>query len=86
MAARTDGFSGSDLARLCESTAERALIDSARTGQVRMIDTAGLETVLREVRPSVSAWFESARSAAVFTDEGGLYDELVAYLKRTKSL
>lgn len=34
----------------------------------------------------MSAWFESACSVAVFTNEGGLYDELVAYLERTKTL
>ncbi|HEY6493986.1 MAG TPA: ATP-binding protein, partial [Trebonia sp.] len=37
LVAGTDRFSGADLAHLCETAAEKALIDSSRTGVVRMI-------------------------------------------------
>ena len=32
LAGRTDGYSGADLAHICESAAEFALLDSVRTG------------------------------------------------------
>jgi SpoVK/Ycf46/Vps4 family AAA+-type ATPase len=81
LVAATGGFSGADLAHLCETAAERALIDSARSGVVRMIGMPDFEAALREVRPSTGPWFSSARGVAMFANEGGAYDELIAYFR-----
>jgi AAA+ superfamily predicted ATPase len=86
LARRTEGYSGADLAHICDTAAERALMDSATTGQIRMIGMADLEEAIRQVRPSTGAWFESARNVALFANEGGAYDELVTYLRRAKRL
>ncbi|MFI1800086.1 ATP-binding protein [Streptomyces sp. NPDC020379] len=86
LAKRTDGFSGADLQHLCESAAERALLDSVRTGRARMIEMSDLLGALDHVRPSTGPWFASARNVAQFANEGGAYDELLAYLKRKKML
>ncbi|MEU5187401.1 ATP-binding protein [Streptomyces klenkii] len=83
---RTDGFSGADLRHLCESAAERALMDSVRTGRARMIETDDLLAALAQIRPSTGPWFDSARSVAQFANEGGQYDELLAYLKKKRML
>jgi AAA+ superfamily predicted ATPase len=80
--ARTAGFSGADLAHLCETAAEKALIDSSRTGTIRMIGMADVEAALREVRPSTGPWFSSARGVAMFANEGGAYDELLEYFRK----
>jgi AAA+ superfamily predicted ATPase len=79
--ARTDGFSGADLAHLCETAAERALLDSVRSGEVRMIDMSDFEAALAEVKPSTGPWFDAARSVALFANEGGAYDDLADYFK-----
>ncbi|MBO0654349.1 tetratricopeptide repeat protein [Streptomyces triculaminicus] len=86
LAKRTDGFSGADLKHLCESAAERALMDSVRTGEARMIGMADFTAVLGQVRPSTGPWFASARNVAQFANEGGAYDELLVYLKKRKML
>jgi SpoVK/Ycf46/Vps4 family AAA+-type ATPase len=86
LAARTDGFSAADIAHICESAAEFALLDSARTGHVRMIGQDDLLTAVGEVRPSLGPWFDSARNVALFANEGGSYDDLAAYLKKRKLL
>ncbi|WKK22015.1 ATP-binding protein [Streptomyces olivoreticuli] len=86
LAKRTDGFSGADLQHLCESAAERALLDSVRTGRARMIEMSDLLGALDHIRPSTGPWFASARNVAQFANEGGAYDELLAYLKRKKML
>ena len=80
----TEGYSGADLAHVCEGAAERAMLDSARTGQIRMIGQADLEAALKEVRPSTGAWLQLARNVAMFANESGEYDDLVAYLKKQK--
>ncbi|MGK5642984.1 ATP-binding protein [Streptomyces sp. URMC 126] len=82
----TDGFSGADLAHVCESAAESALLDSARTGTVRMINTADLLGAAKAIRPSTEPWFAAARNVAMFANEGGVYDELLAYLKKARKL
>ncbi|MFF8290732.1 ATP-binding protein [Streptomyces sp. NPDC016309] len=82
----TEDFSGADLAHVCESAAETALLDSARTGTVRMINTKDLLGAARQIRPSTDPWFSAARNVATFANDGGMYDDLLAYLKRKRKL
>jgi SpoVK/Ycf46/Vps4 family AAA+-type ATPase len=86
LAKATDGFSGADIAHVCETASERALIESSRSGTVRMIGMADLEGALREVRPSIGGWLETARNVVLFADEDGTYAELRDYLKKVKRL
>jgi AAA+ superfamily predicted ATPase len=86
LATMTDGYSAADIAHVCESAAELALLDSARSGEVRMIGQSDLTDAVSAVRPSIGPWFESARNVALFANEGGAYDDLVAYLKKRKML
>ena len=37
---------------------------------------------LKEVRPTTQAWFDTAKNYALYANEGGLYDDLLTYLKR----
>jgi SpoVK/Ycf46/Vps4 family AAA+-type ATPase len=80
----TDGYSGADIAHICETAAERALLDSVSTGEPRLIGQADLEAAVAEVRPSLGTWFETARNVALFANEGGAYDDLVAYLRKRR--
>lgn len=80
----TDGYSGADIAHVCETAAERALLDSVRRGEPRLIGQADLEAAVGEVRPSLGTWFETARNVALFANEGGAYDDLVAYLRKRR--
>ncbi|MFD5202852.1 ATP-binding protein [Streptomyces sp. NPDC058375] len=82
----TDGLSGADLAHVCESAAETALLDSARTGTIRMIGTPDLLAAAKVVVPSSEPWFAAARNVAMFANEGGMYDDLVTYLKKRRKL
>ncbi|MFI1768491.1 ATP-binding protein [Streptomyces sp. NPDC020800] len=86
LAKATDGLSGADLAHLCEAAAERALLDSARTGTVRLIGMKDLLGAAKEISPSTDPWFASARNVAMFANEGGMYDDLIAYLKKRRKL
>jgi len=81
---QTDGYSGADIAHVCETAAERALLDSVRRGEPRLIGQADLEAAVQEVRPSLGTWFETARNVALFANEGGAYDDLVAYLRKRR--
>jgi AAA+ superfamily predicted ATPase len=80
----TDGYSGADIAHICETAAEEALLDSVKRGEPRLIGQADLEAAVGEVRPSLGTWFETARNVALFANEGGAYDDLVAYLRKRR--
>ncbi|GGW48231.1 cell division control protein 48 CDC48 [Streptomyces xantholiticus] len=82
----TDGLSGADLAHVCEAAAEHALLDSARTGTVRMIGMKDLLAAARKIAPSTEPWFAAARNVAMYANDGGMYDDLVTYLKKKRKL
>jgi SpoVK/Ycf46/Vps4 family AAA+-type ATPase len=86
LASLTDGYSGADIAHICETAAEQALLDSVRLGEPRMIGNPDLEAAIAEVKPSLGAWFDTARNVALFANEGGAYDDLAAYLRKRKLL
>jgi SpoVK/Ycf46/Vps4 family AAA+-type ATPase len=82
----TDGYSGADIAHICETAAERALLDSVRRGEPRLIGQADLEAAAAEVKPSLGTWLDTARNVALFANEGGAYDDLVAYLRKRRMI
>jgi hypothetical protein len=86
LAAMTEGYSAADIAHACESAAELALLDSARSGRIRMIGQPDLVRAVGEITPSIGSWLESARNVALFANESGAYDDLAAYLKKRKML
>jgi SpoVK/Ycf46/Vps4 family AAA+-type ATPase len=86
LARMSDGYSGADIAHICETSAEHALMDSVERGTPRMIGQADLEAAVAEVKPSLGPWFETARNVALFANEGGAYDDLAAYLKKRRML
>jgi SpoVK/Ycf46/Vps4 family AAA+-type ATPase len=84
VARKTDGYSGADLRLVCESAAELALEASIESGTPRPIDTDDIEQALRDVKPSTRPWFEVAKNYAMFANDGGTYDELLAYIRRNR--
>ncbi|OBJ78873.1 26S protease regulatory subunit, partial [Mycobacterium sp. 1245852.3] len=84
MANRTDGFSGADLAYVCETATQLAMADSMRSGQVRPVTMADIDTAIAQIRPSTGPWFETARNVVEFANGDGTYDELAKYMRRKK--
>ena len=87
IARRTDGFSGADLAHVCETAVQAALQRSiSRGGGLSPVSQRDLEAAVGEVRPSTGAWMEMARNYALYANEGGEYDELATYLRGRRLL
>jgi AAA+ superfamily predicted ATPase len=84
LARATEGFSGADLAHLCESASENALMDSVGSGQVRMIGMSDFDRALSEIRPSIGPWVETARNVALYANASGEYDELATWLRKRR--
>jgi AAA+ superfamily predicted ATPase len=86
LAARTEDFSGADLAHLCDSAVEYALEESLAGAAIRSVTARDFERALSELRPSTRAWFETARNFVLFANSGGMYDDLQAYMRARKLL
>lgn len=84
IASRTEQFSGADLSHLCDSAAEYAMHDSIESGDVRAINMNDFTKAMAELQPSTRPWFETAKNYAMFANEGGIYDDLLDYLRDHK--
>jgi SpoVK/Ycf46/Vps4 family AAA+-type ATPase len=84
LVAATDGYSGADLVHVVDTAGELALAASVRQAAIVPIGRPFLESALGQVRPSVGAWFETARNVTRFANDDGQYDELAAYFERRR--
>lgn len=83
---RTEGFSGADLAFICDTAAEIAMNESIRSGQVAPIGMPHVVEAMRGVKSSTTPWLESSRNVVEFANESGRYDDLKEYLRSRKML
>ncbi|WP_024356910.1 AAA family ATPase [Leucobacter chironomi] len=81
---KTEGFSGADLKHLCDTAAEKALAASIKSGAVQPVSMGDMNRALKEVRPSIGPWLDSARNVANYANTDGRYDDLVQLLKQYK--
>ncbi|MEV6772549.1 AAA family ATPase [Nocardia sp. NPDC051030] len=84
IAERTQGFSGADLAHVCNSATQLAMADSISTGIVRPITMPDIGAALDQIKPSAGPWFEAARNIVEFGNADGSYDELAKYMRGKK--
>ena len=81
LARKTNEFSGADLFDLVERATEAPLRDALRSGEIRPLTDQDFAAALKVARPSTREWFATAKNYATFSNTGGLYDDLLAYLK-----
>jgi SpoVK/Ycf46/Vps4 family AAA+-type ATPase len=84
LARSTEGLSGADIRLVCEDAVERSLAEAIRTSTVRPVGMDQLRGAISEVRPSTTAWFESARNHVRYANDSGDYDELATYFGRRR--
>jgi SpoVK/Ycf46/Vps4 family AAA+-type ATPase len=81
VARKTSDFSGADLKAVVDQTIEKKLRDAMKTGKPSPIATKDLIAAVGGLRPSTKEWFASARNYALYSNQGGLYDDILKYLK-----
>jgi transitional endoplasmic reticulum ATPase len=86
LARETEGYSGADLRGVVEAATEAAVQAALRTGRIAPLTTAGLLRALRSQRPSTLEWLSTAKNYAIYSNEGGVYDEVAAYLRQRKMM
>jgi transitional endoplasmic reticulum ATPase len=81
LAKKTERFSGADLKGMIDQAVEDKLEEALTSGAPQPLTTKDLLRTLKQVKPSTSQWFASARNYALYANEGGIYDDIVDYLK-----
>jgi ATP-dependent 26S proteasome regulatory subunit len=81
IAKKTDDFSGADMKAIVDAAVETKLREAMKSGRPTPLATRDLQAVLRSVRPSTKEWFATARNYALYSNQGGLYDDILTYLK-----
>jgi transitional endoplasmic reticulum ATPase len=81
LAAQTAGFSGADLKHLVESAYDEVIDQAIKSGGEPPLTMAHLRPVLAKIKPTTLEWLSTARNYAMYANEGGQYDEVLAFLK-----
>jgi transitional endoplasmic reticulum ATPase len=78
---RTSGHSGADLANVIEAAADEAIGRSLDSGSEQAITGADVERALREVKPTTLEWLGTSRSYARYSNDSGIYDDVLRFLE-----
>lgn len=81
LARKTNGFSGADLGALVDLAKQAKISEAMNTGKSIPINQQDLIDASKLVRPSTKEWLKKAKQYALFANEGGLYNEILEYLK-----
>ena len=84
LAKKSEGFSGADLKAVVDVAVEGKLREAMSTGRVQPLAERDLAQALKQHKPTVRDWFQTARNHALYANQSGLYDEILAYLKIAK--
>ncbi|MCG6155938.1 ATP-binding protein [Rubinisphaera margarita] len=81
LAKKSAGFSGADLKAVVDLAVEEKLQAALKTGIPEPLQTADLQKAIQRHKPTVKEWFATARNHALYANEGGMYDDIVEYLR-----
>ncbi len=81
IAKKTEGFSGADLKAVVDLAIEGKLREAMVSRVPQPLTTKDLASAARQVRPSTKEWFSTAKNYAIYSNQGGAYDDILDYLK-----
>lgn len=80
VAKKAANFTGADLKALVDFTIEEKLKTILKTGKETPIKTKDFLSAIKQIKPSSKEWFETAKNYAVYSNQSGLYDDILEYL------
>ena len=81
LAKKTDQFSGADLKGMIDQAIEAKLREAMKAGVPKPLTTPDLAAAAGGVKPTTKEWFTASRNHALYANEGGLYDDILKYMK-----
>ena len=64
-----------------DAAIKRRLREAMQTGKPVPLQTKDLLDAAKTLKPSTREWFASARNHALYSNQGGIYDDVLKYLK-----
>ncbi len=77
-------FSGADIDAIIDIAIELKLEESFKDGIPKPLNTKDFIKALKKHKPSTQEWFATAKNFAMFSNESGLYDDILDYLNIKK--
>jgi len=81
LAKKTDRCSGADLKAVVDQAIEAKLQEALKAGAPRPLTTKDLAKAAGSIKPSTREWFATARNYALYSNQGGVYDDILKHLK-----
>ncbi|MCA9270356.1 MAG: AAA family ATPase [Planctomycetales bacterium] len=81
LARKTDGFSGADMKAVVDQAVEAKLRAAMKSGKPQPLTTGDLAAVAKLLKPTTREWFATARNYALYSNQDGLYDDILKYIK-----
>lgn len=84
VAKKTEHFSGADLKAVIDISVEKKLREAMKEGTPRPLTTDDLIAAAKTHKPTTREWFATARNYALYSNQGGAYDEVTSYMRAAK--
>lgn len=84
LAKSTKEFSGADIKATIDVAIENKLEEAFKDGIPHPLTTKDILKAIKKMNSSTKEWFSSAKNYALYSNDGGLYDEILTYLNIKK--
>jgi transitional endoplasmic reticulum ATPase len=81
VAKKAENFSGADLKAVVDMAVEEKLREAIKAGVAKPLTTKDMLSASAALRPTTKEWFSTARNYALYSNQGGVYDDILDYLK-----
>lgn len=81
VAKKTEGFSGADMKAVVDQAVEAKLRQAMKTGKPSPLGTADFAAAAGSLKPTTKEWFSTARNHALYANQGGMYDDILKFLR-----
>jgi SpoVK/Ycf46/Vps4 family AAA+-type ATPase len=78
---KAEHFSGADLKAVVDVAVERKLQEAMKAGGLKPLTTKDFAAAIGTLKPTTKEWFATARNYALYSNQGGIYDDILQYLK-----
>lgn len=80
VAKKATDFSGADMKGVVDRAVEEKLREAMQKGVPTPLTTKDLLRATKEARPTTKEWFATAKNYALYSNQGGAYDDVLRYL------
>ncbi|PJI09253.1 MULTISPECIES: ATP-binding protein [Clostridium] len=74
-------YSGADIKAICDVASENVIKIAMAKGKIIPITTKDINEAIKQVKPSTLEWLSTAENYATYSNQSGIYDDIIDYLK-----